>query len=373
MYYCVGYYIEDKICVTFWQIGRDAMKCIRNKNTITVVVSEKKEVNLDELNIIAAGKDKNLCKAVYREKGKEHLFEYMVFCNSNKASVNDTIKWIVDGYIQMLNISVDRNLCLYNFLLESDYWSESEGIYSFIYVPITKAYSTKKIGKIIANELNKAVKEDKDRDIDSCNIRKVIGKVAKSNDASAILKYLNEIQSIMMNVEISLTAYSYDNENMEGETTLLSGMPMPDNSEEETTVFVENPYSEYETTVLSPDMDETTILTPNLDNDVVASVVSSTNAYIIRNLTGEKIYVNKNEFLIGKGTGNDYVLDTPSVSRKHAKIIRKQDGYYVIDNGSTNGTTIEGIKIQPNEEVMVYDGALVSFGNENLQIFIGGR
>jgi hypothetical protein len=49
---------------------------------------------------------------------------------------------------------------------------------------------------------------------------------------------------------------------------------------------------------------------------------------------------------IGRGAHNDIVLDTSeSVSDTHAKIQRRDDGWYVVDAGSTNGTYVGGTRI----------------------------
>lgn len=65
---------------------------------------------------------------------------------------------------------------------------------------------------------------------------------------------------------------------------------------------------------------------------------------------------------IGRRTGNDIVLSNPYVSSSHA-IIAVDDGIYrLTDIGSTNGTTINGEKLLPNQPIELKDGDEIIFG-----------
>jgi hypothetical protein len=48
------------------------------------------------------------------------------------------------------------------------------------------------------------------------------------------------------------------------------------------------------------------------------------------------------EVTIGRGQANDIVIEHPLVSRRHARIERREDGFVLIDQHSTNGTYING-------------------------------
>lgn len=48
---------------------------------------------------------------------------------------------------------------------------------------------------------------------------------------------------------------------------------------------------------------------------------------------------------VGRGAHNDVVVADESVSDTHAKIQRREDGWYVVDMGSTNGTYVGGRRI----------------------------
>lgn len=68
-------------------------------------------------------------------------------------------------------------------------------------------------------------------------------------------------------------------------------------------------------------------------------------------------------FIIGKSREQaDYVLEDSSVSRLHARFTLRDDVVYLTDLNSTNGTTKNGIKLEPNELVMLEADDEIAFG-----------
>lgn len=59
----------------------------------------------------------------------------------------------------------------------------------------------------------------------------------------------------------------------------------------------------------------------------------------------------KPELTIGREETCDIPLPHVSVSKCHAKIIREQDGYYIVDNGSTNGVIVNNKCISGKEKL----------------------
>jgi len=57
---------------------------------------------------------------------------------------------------------------------------------------------------------------------------------------------------------------------------------------------------------------------------------------------------------IGRGAHNDVVLDDDSVSDSHAKVQKRDGGWFIVDQGSTNGTYVGGRRVQGEQRV---DGA----------------
>lgn len=68
-------------------------------------------------------------------------------------------------------------------------------------------------------------------------------------------------------------------------------------------------------------------------------------------------------FVIGKNKEQaDYVIEDSSISRLHARFTLRDDIVYLTDLNSTNGSTKNGIRIQPNELVELQAGDEVKFG-----------
>ena len=62
-------------------------------------------------------------------------------------------------------------------------------------------------------------------------------------------------------------------------------------------------------------------------------------------------------FYIGKSSTNDYcITGNSAVSRKHAVISYNDDEYYLSDLGSTNGTLVNGERIDNGIEKKLMDG-----------------
>ncbi|MBO5033300.1 MAG: FHA domain-containing protein [Lachnospiraceae bacterium] len=88
--------------------------------------------------------------------------------------------------------------------------------------------------------------------------------------------------------------------------------------------------------------------------------------YLIRKRTGEQIVINRNIFKLGKDASYvDYCIkNNPTVSRNHADIIRKQDGYYLTDKGSLNHTFVNGRKLESDECRKLESGCLMQLADE---------
>ena len=52
-----------------------------------------------------------------------------------------------------------------------------------------------------------------------------------------------------------------------------------------------------------------------------------------------------------------------AVSRRHAEVVRRADGYYLVDTGSTNGTTLNGEMLLPHQERRLVHGDRIRVGD----------
>ena len=76
--------------------------------------------------------------------------------------------------------------------------------------------------------------------------------------------------------------------------------------------------------------------------------------------------ITKNIFRIGKANrGVDYnVSGNGAISRQHAIITKKDDGYYIKDNKSTNHTYVNGKELTEGEEVLLTNNSKICLGDE---------
>ena len=59
----------------------------------------------------------------------------------------------------------------------------------------------------------------------------------------------------------------------------------------------------------------------------------------------KEIEFDKDEITIGRVPGNDIVLPGNNVSKRHSRVVRQGDRFYVVDLKSTNGTYLNGRRI----------------------------
>ena len=88
--------------------------------------------------------------------------------------------------------------------------------------------------------------------------------------------------------------------------------------------------------------------------------------YFVRTRTGERIDLDKAEFKIGhKVSDVDYVVsDNSAISRVHCVITKRNGVCFIRDNHSTNGTYINGDRLNDGEERFLTNNAFVILGNE---------
>lgn len=67
---------------------------------------------------------------------------------------------------------------------------------------------------------------------------------------------------------------------------------------------------------------------------------------------------------IGRDAGNDICIDKPQVSRVHAHVVRLDNGFGVVDLGSTNGTFLRGQRIEPMQPRALANGDCLGIGDQ---------
>ena len=89
--------------------------------------------------------------------------------------------------------------------------------------------------------------------------------------------------------------------------------------------------------------------------------------YLIRSNGGEKVFITKRNFLIGKSAQQaDYSIQNTAVSRVHAQINAVGNEYYIVDQNSTNHTYVNGKQIEASTSVKIVDGDEIKLADEVL-------
>ncbi len=83
---------------------------------------------------------------------------------------------------------------------------------------------------------------------------------------------------------------------------------------------------------------------------------------------GAQAVLGKRELSVGSHPSNDLVLRDPAVSRFHFRIVADDSGYRVIDTTSTNGTFVNGVRVQQG---YLFDGAQIRLGSSTVVMRFG--
>jgi hypothetical protein len=81
--------------------------------------------------------------------------------------------------------------------------------------------------------------------------------------------------------------------------------------------------------------------------------------------SGSPIEITKDPALLGRDPACDVVLNDGSVSRRHARIERRGDGWAIVDQGSANGTFLDSHRVT---DAAIGDGQELRLGSVTLRI-----
>lgn len=110
----------------------------------------------------------------------------------------------------------------------------------------------------------------------------------------------------------------------------------------------------------------TSVLNEGAGETTLLSNQNMAHASLFRESKGENIKINKSIFVIGRERRKvDYcVSDNSSVGRTHAEIILKNGTFYLVDQKSTNGSYVNGVKVAPLQEVELKNGDKIRLSDE---------
>lgn len=98
------------------------------------------------------------------------------------------------------------------------------------------------------------------------------------------------------------------------------------------------------------------------------------SASLQRVATQTTIDITRYPFCIGRRPEFcDFAIeDNYFVSKRHVSILLKNGQAYIRDNGSANGTFLNGVRLTPNQEVQLPSGATIRIGNEDFVFYAAG-
>jgi hypothetical protein len=84
-------------------------------------------------------------------------------------------------------------------------------------------------------------------------------------------------------------------------------------------------------------------------------------------MAGEAFSPEGEKTVIGRAADCDIFLDDITVSRNHAVLIKKEDGYFVQDQGSLNGTYVNNVRVETQK---LSDGDQLQVGKYKLTFIV---
>lgn len=110
------------------------------------------------------------------------------------------------------------------------------------------------------------------------------------------------------------------------------------------------------------DYNETTVLTAENDNRVFCLMPVKKEQF-------PPIYVREESVVVGCWEkGCDFVIARKGISRMHFKLIKREKEMYVMDLNSTNGTCLNGERLEGGKEYKVEEGDVIAFAR--LEFFV---
>lgn len=102
------------------------------------------------------------------------------------------------------------------------------------------------------------------------------------------------------------------------------------------------------------------------DLSIVGEIVKEGVHLVVRSggdMAGEIFAPIDGQTTIGRHQDSDVFLDDITVSRHHAVLLHKEDGYYIQDQGSLNGTYVNRVRVETRK---LADGDQLQIGKYKL-------
>ena len=115
----------------------------------------------------------------------------------------------------------------------------------------------------------------------------------------------------------------------------------------------------------------TSLLTEESEGTKLVETHSKDYPFLLRLNTYDRVEITKNLFTIGKEKSkvDCFISNNNAVSRVHANIIVKNNRFYIMDRKTTNGTFVNGARIQPGVEFEITHGDSIMLANEAFEFY----
>lgn len=108
------------------------------------------------------------------------------------------------------------------------------------------------------------------------------------------------------------------------------------------------------------EMNRTQIFEPSGTNPGASPASEALQHAIYPLIKGEYSTTSSKAFIIGRVDGNDMIMPDFAISKKHAMINLDSSSFYLKDLGSTNGTFVNGIRLD-KKSLKIHDQDVLSF------------
>ena len=77
-------------------------------------------------------------------------------------------------------------------------------------------------------------------------------------------------------------------------------------------------------------------------------------------------------FVLGRARGCQVCFEDPSISRRHASIVKRDERWFVVDHGGRHGTYLNGVRLDAEQPAVAAQGDFIRVGPYTFRIDFGG-
>ena len=99
------------------------------------------------------------------------------------------------------------------------------------------------------------------------------------------------------------------------------------------------------------------------ESDSIKLVAMNAPSYFELTIDREDVLIGKKQELVNK-----VISFNKMISRKHCKISNINGLYYINDEGSANGTFVNGVKLNPGQKIQINRGVIIRLADSDFQI-----